>query len=79
MMRERGSVFRKIVNDYGYNMFFLDADIVVLDDLFTLLKPDPELTVQIQVDTAAYIPLKDWKYFKSSGLYCFPSLKCKLY
>ncbi|KAJ3158208.1 hypothetical protein HK101_001374 [Irineochytrium annulatum] len=51
MMRERGKMFRKIVHDLGYNIFFLDSDVVVLRNPLSLLRWDS--TVEIQVDAWA--------------------------
>ncbi|KAJ3144273.1 hypothetical protein HK101_002746 [Irineochytrium annulatum] len=48
MMRERGKMFRKIVHDLGYNMFFIDTDVVLLGNPLDLLRWDS--SVEIQVD-----------------------------
>ncbi|KAJ3165980.1 hypothetical protein HK101_012048 [Irineochytrium annulatum] len=47
MMRERGKMFRRIVHDLGYNMFFLDADMVLLDNPLKLLKWDSSIEIQM--------------------------------
>ncbi|KAJ3188478.1 hypothetical protein HK101_009153 [Irineochytrium annulatum] len=47
MMRERGKVFKRIVHDLGYNMLFLDCDLVLLKNPLDLLAWDSSLEVQI--------------------------------
>ncbi|KAJ3148336.1 hypothetical protein HK101_002155 [Irineochytrium annulatum] len=47
MMRERGKMFRRIVHDLGYNVFFLDSDIVLLGNPLDLLRWDSSVEIQI--------------------------------
>ncbi|KAJ3192355.1 hypothetical protein HK101_006698 [Irineochytrium annulatum] len=47
MMRERGKVFKRIVHDLGYNMFFLDSDIVIMENPLKMVTWDASLEIQI--------------------------------
>ncbi|KAJ3190773.1 hypothetical protein HK101_008371 [Irineochytrium annulatum] len=59
MMRERGKMFRRIVHDLGYNMLFLDADVVLLANPLNLLRWDSSVEIQIDAWDESHVLMEE--------------------